>query len=56
MNKFQFSNFNKKDSRFNNPDYVYIDCFFYGFFIEKEELKKYQFKKKNLFNVLAIKN
>ena len=27
-----------------DPDYVYIDAFFYSFWIKKSELKKYKIK------------
>ena len=39
MTKLQLSDSNKTDFRFDNPDYIYINCFFYGFFIKKEQLE-----------------
>lgn len=35
----------------NNPNKVYIDCFYYGFYIDKEELDKYDFSIKPKKNV-----
>lgn len=31
----------------DNDEYVYIDCFYYGFYIKKSELKKYSINSKN---------
>lgn len=56
MTKLQLSDSNKTDFRFDNPDYIYINCFFYGFFIKKEQLKNYYYKEKNLFYHLSLKN
>ena len=42
---------------------IYIDCFFYGFYIDKNELKKYKTKNKedeifiyNLINTNLVNN
>ena len=32
----------------NNDEYVYVDCFYYGFYIKKSELKKYECKPTDL--------
>lgn len=46
-----------------NTNNIYIDCFFYGFYIEKNELKKYKTKKQedeifiyNLINTNLVDN
>jgi len=33
-----------------NNNYVYIDCQFYGFYIKKSELKKYNLSEKDIKN------
>lgn len=38
----------------NKTDYVYVDCFYYGFYIQKSELEKYNIKQEQLIN--DIKN
>ncbi len=54
MNNQDISNNKKMDKRHYDPDYIYIDCFFYSFYIKKEDLKKYTYKNKDLIEYLKL--
>ena len=46
---------NKFDYYYNNTNYVYIDAVYYGFYIKKEELNKYNLKKSVIKELLEYK-
>lgn len=39
----------------NNNEYYYVDCFYYGFYIKKDELKKYNLVPEQLEKKSEIK-